>query len=83
LFSMLKIWNGAFWKVADSVPVRLGDRRWVRMSAVAAGLTLISIGIGLGAEPVMQVAMKAAERALDQDAYAGIVLSQAGKDMIR
>jgi multicomponent Na+:H+ antiporter subunit D len=79
LFSMLKIWNGAFWNQSDSVPVRIGEKRWVRMSLVVAALTAISLCIGLGAEPFLRMAEAAAEQVLDQEGYARAVLSQLGK----
>jgi multicomponent Na+:H+ antiporter subunit D len=79
LFSMLKIWNGAFWNASDSVPVRTDDRRWVGMTWVVGGLTVISLGIGLGAELLMELAIEAAERVLDQDGYAEAVFRHLGK----
>jgi multicomponent Na+:H+ antiporter subunit D len=79
LFSMLKIWNSAFWKTSDTVPVRLDDRRWVTMTCVVAGLTLLSIAIGFGAEPFMRMAGVAAERAMDQQGYAEAVFRHLGK----
>jgi len=79
LFSMLKIWNGAFWNVSPEVEVRSHDRRWVTMSWVVAGLTLVSLGIGLGAEGVLALATKAAERTLNQPAYIEAVFHHLGK----
>jgi multicomponent Na+:H+ antiporter subunit D len=79
LFSMLKIWNSAFWNASASVPVHTDDRRWVGMSWVAGALTVISVGIGLGAEPFMQLATRAAESALDRAGYAAAVFQQLGK----
>jgi multicomponent Na+:H+ antiporter subunit D len=79
LYSMLKIWNTAFWSEAEAVPVRLDDPRWSRMTWVVAGLTALSIGIGLGAEGFMQLATRAAEGVLDQDGYAAAVLGAAAK----
>jgi multicomponent Na+:H+ antiporter subunit D len=79
LFSMLKIWNGAFWKVSDSASIRIDDRRWVRMTWVVAGMTAISVAIGLGAEPVFLLATRAAELVLDQDGYAELVFRHLGK----
>ncbi len=79
LFSMLKIWNGAFWNESNTVPVHDHDRRWVAMTAVVAGLTCVSLAVGLGAEAFVQLATQAAERALDQQGYAQIVLGYVGK----
>ncbi|HMP81941.1 MAG TPA: proton-conducting transporter membrane subunit, partial [Verrucomicrobiota bacterium] len=79
LFSMLKIWNGAFWNSDDDREVCLWDLRWKRMTWVIAGLTAISVAIGVGAEGFMQLAVKAAERVLDQDGYAAAVFDRLGK----
>ncbi len=79
LFSMLKIWNGAFWNAAPDVPVRTDDRRWVPMTWVVGGLTAISLVIGVGAEAFLQLAQEAATRVLDRDAYAAAVFQQLGK----
>jgi multicomponent Na+:H+ antiporter subunit D len=79
LFSMLKIWNGAFWGGNEKTQVQLQDRRWVRMSWCVAILTGVSLVIGLGAELFMQVAIEAAERALEREGYARIVFSYLGK----
>ncbi len=82
LFSMLKIWNAAFWNSAEDREVCLWDLRWVKMTWVVAGLTAISICIGLGAEGFLQLATQAAQRALDQDGYAAAVLKHLGKDTV-
>jgi multicomponent Na+:H+ antiporter subunit D len=79
LVSMLKIWNAAFWNESPDVPVRLQDPRWVRMASVVAGLTLISLAIGLFAEPFLRVAHLAAERVLDQPGYVNLVFQHYGK----
>ena len=79
LFSMVKIWNGAFWTGSDRVPVRTRDWRWRAMAAVAAGLTCVSLAIGLGAEGAVRIAIEAAERLLDQQAYADAALGFLGK----
>ncbi|HOY56757.1 MAG TPA: proton-conducting transporter membrane subunit [Verrucomicrobiota bacterium] len=79
LFSMVKIWNGAFWTGSDRVPVRTSDRRWRAMTAVVAGLACVSLAIGLGADGVVRIALEAAERLLDQHAYADAALGFLGK----
>lgn len=79
LLSMLKIWNAAFWNSPDECEVCLWDLRWVRMAWVVTGLTVISIAIGFCAEPFLQLAQVAAERALDQDGYAAAVFAHLGK----
>ncbi|MCX8157908.1 MAG: proton-conducting transporter membrane subunit [Verrucomicrobiae bacterium] len=79
LMSMLKIWNATFWGGNDRTPVRLNSPRWRRMTMVVAGLTAISLAIGLGAEAIMQVALKAATQTLDQPGYAAAVFKALGK----
>jgi multicomponent Na+:H+ antiporter subunit D len=79
LFSMLKIWNGAFWAAPAEVKVRVHDRRWVPMTLVIAGLTLISILIGVGAQGFLQLAQHAANEALNQSAYIERVFAFEGK----
>jgi multicomponent Na+:H+ antiporter subunit D len=74
LFSMLKIWNGAFWSSSAADGVHLGDRRWRRMTAVAGGMTLLSLGIGFGAEYFLDIAHEAARQLLDRPAYIRFML---------
>lgn len=74
LFSMLKIWMGSFWQSKESVPVMTSDRRWIPMTVIVGGLTLISLVIGLLPEFFIQMAMTAAEGLLDKDAYIRLVL---------
>jgi len=79
LFSMLKIWLAAFWSEPEGVAVRTDDRRWKPLLWVVGGMTVLSIGIGLGAELVMRLAQQAAETALDQAGYVRLVLGAGGK----
>jgi multicomponent Na+:H+ antiporter subunit D len=80
LYSMLKIWNQAFWKPAPAGhEPRIDDKRWIGMTVVIGFFCLISLGVGLGAEGVFQVAEKAAEMAMDQEGYINAVLSIRGK----
>ncbi len=69
LFSMLKIWNGPFWGTNPVAGVQADDRRWIPMTAVAAGMTVLSLGIGLGAEFFVGVAEEAARQLTDREAY--------------
>jgi multicomponent Na+:H+ antiporter subunit D len=78
LVSMLKIWNAAFWSETPAT-VRVDDPRWRRMATVVAGLTVLSLAIGLVAEPFLRVASLAAERVLDQTQYVNDVLQHRGK----
>lgn len=77
-FSMIKIWTEAFWKdppaaepkgegaVAASAPLLL----FLPMSALA----LLIVLLGLGAEPMMNIAIQAAEQLLDPSEYIRSVL---------
>ena len=78
LFSMLKIWNGAFWRSGEGVPLKTGDRRWKPMTAVTVGMTLLSLGIGLGAEFVLQVSEEAARQLMDRAGYIERLLGNSG-----
>jgi multicomponent Na+:H+ antiporter subunit D len=78
LFSMLKIWNGAFWRSGAGVPLKIRDRRWKPMTAVTVGMTLLSLGIGLGAEFVLQIAQEAARQLMDRAGYIERLLGTMG-----
>lgn len=69
LLSMLKIWFGAFWRAApkDASPTLSISSR--RMTAVAGMLTVVSLGIGLGAGHFLRIAERAAHETLDRTAY--------------
>jgi len=75
LLSMLKIWNGAFWNAAEDREVCLWDWRWVRMNRVNLAMVAVSLGIGLGAEGVFQVATSAAQQVRDRGGDAGAVVA--------
>jgi len=79
LFSMVKIWLGAFWSAPEGVAVRTDDARWPRLAWTAGGLVAVSLALGLGAEGFAQVALQAADRVLDQQGYAQAVLAFLGK----
>ncbi len=79
LFSMLKIWNGAFWGTAAAKEdVHLGDRRWRGMTVVAGVMTALSLAIGVGAEYFLQIAHEAARQLLDRPAYIQFLLGGSG-----
>ncbi len=76
LFSMVKIWNEAFWK-AEPVPVE--PARWSRGQQVATYapivvLALVTIVIGLHTEPFAEISVAAADQLLNRDAYISAVL---------
>ncbi|HWL53515.1 MAG TPA: proton-conducting transporter membrane subunit [Chthoniobacteraceae bacterium] len=80
IFSMLKIWNGAFWNATDTVEVHLEDRRWKGMAWVSTALVVVSLSIGLGAEGMMRVAQRVADQSLDRGSYNQAVLAVVGKE---
>lgn len=82
LVSMLKIWNAAFWTGGEDRPVVLDDPRWRPQTAVAAAMVVVSLGIGLGADPVFRVARAAAVQVLDQEGYARAVFAVRGKEAV-
>src|SRR5690606_26916353 len=80
LYSMLKIWNEAFWKQASplseqSAPAWRPDPR-MRMAMLVPILALaaLTLTIGLYAEPFVDFSLRAAEQLLSGDAYARAVL---------
>ena len=83
LFSMLKIWQSAFWAAPDGVTVRREDGRWRPLSWICAGMTGVSLAIGLGAEPLFQIAKRAATMAMDQEGYLRAVFAASGKEGAR
>jgi multicomponent Na+:H+ antiporter subunit D len=80
LIALLRVWHHAFWRPApaDSEPAmnRIG---WRRMTLVTAFTALLALGMGLWAEPVYQLARRAAETLLDADGYAIAVQAFVGK----
>ncbi|MBX3747747.1 MAG: hypothetical protein KF833_20760 [Verrucomicrobiae bacterium] len=81
LFSMLKIWLAAFWREEAEVRVVREDRRWRPLTVVAGAMTAISLTIGLGAEPLLRLAGRAAEMTLDQEGYRDAVFGLRGKSL--
>jgi multicomponent Na+:H+ antiporter subunit D len=78
LFSMTKIWAEAFWKPLpasseqDAQPLTTSQRK---LLFVPIGcLAVLTLCIGLGAEPVFSVATRAADQLLERDEYIRAVL---------
>ncbi|MBU0723369.1 MAG: Na+/H+ antiporter subunit D [Alphaproteobacteria bacterium] len=85
LFSMIKIWNEAFWKAAPVAPTGTvkGDEppatRWTRRERAASyvpimALAALTLTIGLWTEPFAALSMAAAEGLLDRQGYIEAVL---------
>jgi multicomponent Na+:H+ antiporter subunit D len=77
---MTKIWDQAFWKPAPEPaenpdPPLSGPSAW--MLAPVAALVLMTVAIGLGAEPVYRLALKSAAFLLDPNLYVQAVLGKA------
>lgn len=83
LYSMLKIWNEAFWKSATPLS-HDAARGWraagasrAAMLLPIAALSAITLTIGLWAEPFADYSLRAAEQMLDRQAYIDAVLGAA------
>ncbi|NBC18695.1 MAG: Na+/H+ antiporter subunit D [Bacteroidetes bacterium] len=76
LFSMTKIWNGAFWTpLAEGLALRPARRRGVMlMVGPVTVLAVLTLVIGLWAEPFFQFATEAAATLLDRTEYIEAVL---------
>jgi multicomponent Na+:H+ antiporter subunit D len=82
LFSMIKIWNEAFWKNApddaelEPVEVRqpAGSAGLPYMYAPVVALVAIIIALGLAAGPLYEMATVAGEQLIDPDAYIAAVM---------
>ncbi len=76
LFSMTKIWQEAFWKPAESA-LRPLSGSWGQRFALIAPIVvmgLITIGLGLWAEPLYAFALRAAAQLLDPGLYVAAVM---------
>jgi multicomponent Na+:H+ antiporter subunit D len=82
LFSMTKIWAEAYWKPApagseallDTARATIPRRTWLLLLAPAATLALLTVLLGLAAEPVLVLASRAAEQLIDPTLYIRAVL---------
>ncbi len=70
LFSMTKIWSGAFW----GEPTDGGERVGRAMIGVTAIVVLLSLSIALFAQPIIEMSTRAATDLLDRSAYIDAVL---------
>ncbi len=76
LYSMLKIWIEAFWKEppeGTAIVVLAGRERALLLGPVAA-LALVTLGIGLWAQPFAAYALAAGEQLAGREAYLAAVL---------
>ncbi len=83
LYSMVKIWNEAFWKAAPEGGAGAADRwrgnRPARLAMLPpiAALGAITVTIGLAAEPFVEFSLRAANQLLEPTAYIEAVLGDA------
>jgi multicomponent Na+:H+ antiporter subunit D len=76
LYSMVKLWNEAFWKAPpDARPSDAGARRVPLVLLVPVlGLAVLTVAIGLGAGPAFDLAARAAAQLADPSTYVAAVL---------
>jgi multicomponent Na+:H+ antiporter subunit D len=83
LFSMTAIWTEAFWKPAHQAsspsPSSPADKpRGIGVLLVPiSGMALLTVALGLGAEGLVRLAMRAADQLLEPAAYIQAVLGEA------
>ncbi len=71
LFSMTKIWSGAFWGTPTDNLVRAPA---ATMVMATGGLVALSLVIGLAGQPLLEIATRAAGDLLSQESYRAAVL---------
>jgi len=80
VYSMTKIWGEVFWKPAPAANVRNeahpAQRPSPWMLAPIAGLALLTVIVGLGAEIFVKVAVAAAEELMRPELYVSAVLGR-------
>ena len=77
LFSMTKIWNEAFWKDAPQGDASRGDRSRANLNAASLSLlyapmialAAIAVLMGIAAEPLLELMLRAAEQLVDPSQY--------------
>jgi multicomponent Na+:H+ antiporter subunit D len=76
LYSMVKLWNEAFWKDAPGAHPDADASRPIPLTLAAPVLALatVTVAIGLGAGPVFELATRAAEQLFDPSRYTDAVL---------
>jgi len=89
LYSMLKIWNEAFWKAASPLSQQAA-KDWRGAGAARAAMLLpiaslaaVTLTIGLWTEPFVEFSLRAAEQMLDRRAYIDAVLGTAAGVALR
>jgi len=76
LLAMLKIWNEVFWKERpDADDGDAAQPLGLRLVAPVLLLVVVTIGLGIAAEPVLVLSTRAAEQLLDAQGYRDAVFS--------
>ncbi|AKF08650.1 proton-conducting transporter membrane subunit [Sandaracinus amylolyticus] len=76
LYSMAKIWIGAFWSPAPETPVVASPRRApVTMHLGVVGMVLVTILLSVLAEPAVALSLGGAEQLLDRGSFVDAVLA--------
>jgi multicomponent Na+:H+ antiporter subunit D len=75
IYSMTKLWVGAFWEPAPLDGVRTPDATIpLPMMLPVVVLAVMTVVIGLGAQPLLEVALKAADELLNPQIYVRAVM---------
>ena len=69
LFSMTKIWNGAFWGEPTTGPAPNRNGTTMVMTTATAGLVLVTLAIAIGAGPLYALSERAATELLQPRTY--------------
>jgi multicomponent Na+:H+ antiporter subunit D len=75
---MSKIWTEAFAKPAPGNATMQSDRLLLLQVAPIAVLAIMTVAIGLGAGPLLDLTNRAAEQLLDNSEYINAVLQRNG-----
>lgn len=79
LFSMLKIWIGAFWQDSHKEEHRIKSIMLKEKYVSIGMLVFASVLLGIGAEPAYQTANVAAQQIFQKEAYIQAVFATTGK----
>ncbi|HPG33297.1 MAG TPA: proton-conducting transporter membrane subunit, partial [Lentimicrobium sp.] len=80
LFSMVKIWNEAFWKPRpEELPIYSGEKEKLPFTMVlpVVILGLLTLTMGFAVKPILHFAMEASAQLIDPSAYIHAVLETA------